>query len=106
VSERGGGIVSAPYTLSCWHPRKLIRECQASKRYTNGMWLHATTQAVRCRGIANRVTYKIMRVGTITVFLVRRVTSLASMFGVANAALFANVNFSTYSRNNGWIQCY
>ena len=33
--------------------------------------------------------------------LVGRASSLALVFGVANAALFADANFSAYSRNNG-----
>ena len=38
------------------------------------------------------------------VILVGRASSLALVFGVANAALFADANFSAYSRNNGLRQ--
>jgi hypothetical protein len=38
------------------------------------------------------------------VILVRRASSLALVFGVANAALFADANLSAYSRNNGLRQ--
>jgi hypothetical protein len=39
--------------------------------------------------------------GLTEVILVRRASSLALVFGVANAALFADANFSAYSRNIG-----
>jgi hypothetical protein len=68
------------------------------------VWLHASTQAVRGRKIANSVTYKIMLVGTTTVFLVGQANTLASVFRVANAALGADANFFTYSRNHRWSQ--
>jgi hypothetical protein len=38
------------------------------------------------------------------VILVGWASSLALVFGVANAVLFANANFSAYSRNNGLRQ--
>jgi hypothetical protein len=38
------------------------------------------------------------------VILVGRASSLALVFGVANAALFADANLSAYSRNNGLRQ--
>jgi len=38
------------------------------------------------------------------VILVGRASSLALVFGMANAALFADANFSAYSRNNGLRQ--
>ena len=37
-------------------------------------------------------------------FLARRATTLASVFGVANAALGANADFSAYSHNDGLRQ--
>jgi DNA-binding transcriptional regulator YdaS (Cro superfamily) len=50
------------------------------------------------------VICKITWVWKVTAFPARRATTLASVFGVANAALRANVNFSAYSRNNGLRQ--
>jgi hypothetical protein len=60
----------------------------------------------RRREIANSVTYKIMWVGKVTAFLGGRATSLASIFGVANAALWANANSFTYSRQHELRQGY
>ena len=42
--------------------------------------------------------------GLTEVILVGRASSPASVFGVANAAHFANANCSAYSRNNGLRQ--
>ena len=42
--------------------------------------------------------------GLTEVISVGRARPLALVFGVANAALFANANFSAYSRNNGLRQ--
>lgn len=50
------------------------------------------------------VICKITWVWKVTAFPARRATTLASVFGVANAALRANANFSAYSRNNGLRQ--
>jgi hypothetical protein len=52
------------------------------------------------------VICKITWVWKVTAFPARRATTLASVFGVANAALFANANFFTHSRNHGWSQGY
>jgi len=42
----------------------------------------------------------------ITAFLAGRATTLCSVFGVARAALWANANFFTHSRNHGWSRGY
>jgi hypothetical protein len=42
--------------------------------------------------------------GLTEVILVGRASSLALVLGVANAALFANANFFTHSRNHGLSQ--
>jgi hypothetical protein len=43
-------------------------------------------------------------VGLTEVTLVGRASSVPLVFGLANAAHFANANFSAYSRNNGLRQ--
>jgi hypothetical protein len=43
-------------------------------------------------------------VGLTEVTLVGRASSVPLEFGLANAAYFANANFSAYSRNNGLRQ--
>jgi len=53
---------------------------------------------------AQCVIYKITWVGKGMVFLVGWVTTLASVFGVASAALGANANFFTHLRNHGLRQ--
>jgi len=52
------------------------------------------------------VICKITRVGKVTAFLAGRATTLDSVLGVDGAALGANANFFTHSRNHGLSQGY